>query len=229
MQPQLTSALSLLLLCSAFLLTSCVREPSDSVDQDKIFTELELFYNANEDLTYVRATFKFSNIFGTRLELVEPSEISFDGEVLVFDQGLAYYQKTLAGFVPGGEFIWKDTEGNSFTNTISINEIDFPASLDTIARDAAFELHWAGTPLGADENLTLTASSENGAEAQVFITNITGSNSMVLGKNKLELVGQGNGTLSLDRRYQPALQEATGAGGLLTGRYRPENINVYFE
>ena len=54
-------------------LFSCNREESNTVEQDRIFTEYELFYNANEDKTYARATFKFSNVFGTKLELSQPS------------------------------------------------------------------------------------------------------------------------------------------------------------
>ncbi|MCB0683851.1 MAG: hypothetical protein KDC32_23540 [Saprospiraceae bacterium] len=210
-------------------LNSCVRESSDSVDQDRIFTDYELYYNANEDKTYARATFRFSNALGTKLELAAPSEVTFDGDLLTFNQALAYYEKTLAGFVQSGVFEWKDTEGNVFTNTISINEIGYPVELDTIVRSGSYDLIWTGDPLGDHENVTLTANGENEADAQLFFTNDTGAQNIVLGKDKLEKIGAGPGTLFMDRRYQPALSQATGAGGLLTGRYRPENAEVVFE
>ena len=41
------------------LFTSCVRESSDSVDQDKIWTKYEIIYDKNEDQTTVRVEFRF--------------------------------------------------------------------------------------------------------------------------------------------------------------------------
>ena len=209
--------------------TGCVREPSDSVNQDKIFTDYELFYNANEDKTYARATFRFSNAFGTKLELAGISEVLFEGDILTFNQALAYYEKEMAGLVEQGTFEWTDTEGNQFTNSVSINEIAYPADLDTIDRSAAFELTWVGDELGEMENVTITANGENEGDAQVFVTNDMGSNSIILSKNLLEKIGEGPGTLFMDRRYQPGLTEATSAGGIITGRYRPDNAAVIFK
>lgn len=217
------------LIAGALAAISCNREPSDSVDQDKIYTDYELFYNANEDKTYARATFRFSNITGTKLELTDPSEVLFNGEPLTFNVALAYYEKTYAGFVSSGAFSWTDTEGNTFENSVDIRVIAFPAGLDTIERAQAYDLEWAGAPLSANENVTLTANGENEQDAQVFFTNDIGAQNIVLGKDKLEQIGQGPGTLYLDHRYQPALSQATSAGGLLTGRYRPINQEVYFK
>ena len=108
------------------LASGCFREPSDSVNQDKIYTDYELFYNANEDKTYARATFKFSNLTGTKLELSDPSEVTFEGDLRSFKPALAYYEKTLPGLVSSGTFEWKD--------------IAFPAGLDTLMRGASFTL-----------------------------------------------------------------------------------------
>ncbi|MCB0552469.1 MAG: hypothetical protein KDD02_02870 [Phaeodactylibacter sp.] len=58
---------------------------------------------------------------------------------------------------------------------------------------------------------------------------IFSQNSIILGKDKLEKIGHGPGTAFMDRSFTPALIEATGAGGRLTGRYRPENQEVFMD
>lgn len=211
------------------LTTSCEREPSDAVDQDKIFTEYELYYNANEDKTYARATFKFSNALGTKLELVDPDAILFDGDVLTWKPALAFYEKEIAGLQSNGTFTWTDNDGNTFTNSIEIISIAYPDNLDTIGRDAAYDLLLNGEPLSENQSFTLTANGENEGDAQVFFTDDIGATNIILEKNLLEQIGAGPGTLFLDRRNTPALSEQTSAGGILTGRYRPENAEVIFQ
>ncbi|MBR9922116.1 MAG: hypothetical protein GYB31_14855 [Bacteroidetes bacterium] len=214
---------------SLLLLSSCVREPSDSVDQDKIHTNYELFYNANEDITYARATFRFSNALGTKLELAGASIVLFDGEPLSWQPGLAYYEKKITGLQTTGTFEFEDTEGNTYTNAISLSEMQYPADLDTIDRSSSFELIWPGDPLNESETVTLTANGENEGDAKVFFTDDQGANSIILPANKLGEIGDGPGTLFLDYRYVPLITEAPGAGGLITGRYRPVNAEVYFK
>lgn len=219
----------LLAIFAMYIMTACDSENSDDVNQDRIFCEYELFYNANEDKTYARAVFKFGNILGTLLELSSPSEVRFNGDLLTFQPALAYYEKSYAGFVQSGTFVWKDTQGNEFTNTISITPIDFPASLDTIPRNAAYELFWVGDSLSANHSVILTANGVNEGDAQVFTQTQLNSKSIILPLNKLQLIAHGPGTLWFDRLYKPALQQQTSAGGMLTGRYRPINKTVFFD
>lgn len=216
-------------LLTGLLLFSCNRELSNTVDQDRIFTVYELFYNANEDKTYARATFHFSNELGTRLELADPSKVAFDGDPLTFNPVLAYYEREYAGFVQSGVFEWTDTEGNLFRNSVEVRPISYAADIDTIARDGSYELFWGGGPLLAKEIVTVTINGENEQDAQVFATNNQGANSIILAKDKLEKIGHGPGTVFMDRSFIPAISEAPGAGGRLTGRYRPENQEVFMD
>lgn len=205
---------------------SCIREESSAVSQDRIFTEYELFYNANEDKTYARASFKFSNALGTKLDLTDPSKVLFNDQELTFNPVLAYYEKEFAGLVPSGTFKWTDLDGNVFVNAIEIHQIAYAPGIDTIARDAAFELGWTGSGLAQNELVTVTVNGENEADAQIFSTNNVGAQSIILAKDKLAKLGAGPGTVYLDRSYLPTLTEKTGAGGILLGRYRPANLQV---
>jgi hypothetical protein len=215
-----------IVLFAAFAI-SCEREDSDKVDQDTIFAEYELFYNANEDITYARAVFHFSNIFGTRLELSDPSNVTFNGDQLLWKSGLAYYEKEYTGFVNSGTFVWKDTDGNTFTNQVSINEIDYPAvGFDTLPKSASYELFWDGDSLAALEIVTVTINGQVEGDVQVFTQASPNATSIVLGLTKLSQLGSGPGTVWMDRSYKPIPTEKTSAGAVMTGRYRPLNKSI---
>jgi hypothetical protein len=211
------------------LIVSCERENSEDVNQDRIFTEYELYYNANEDKTYATARFRFGNALGTLLELTSPSEVRFNGDLLSFKSGLVYYEKQYAGFVSNGTFSWKDTDGVEFTNVVSINTIDYPSTLDTIPRTAAFELFWVGDSLSAGETVILTANGIIVGDLQIFTQNNINSKSVILPLNQLQALGQGMGTLWFDRIFNQDLQQKTSTGGVLKGKYRPINKQVYFD
>lgn len=217
------------ILFASAALISCESEDSSSVDQDRIFTGYELFYNQNTDKTYARAQFRFGNAVGTTLELAEGSNVVFEGEELGWKPLLAYYELELAGFVNTGTFAFTDTEGTTYQNAIQINEIDYPSNLTTIDRSSAFELAWTGNALAADETVVLTANGENEGDARIFTTNTDGATSIILGQNLLSQIGVGLGTLWMDRTFEPDIQDAPSAGGYTKGRYRPTNASVTFE
>jgi hypothetical protein len=207
----------------------CQREDSSDVNQDKIYADYELYYNGNEDVTYARALFRFSNELGTKLKLASGSEVRFNGDLLTFKPALAYYEKSYAGKVLQGDFVWEDTNNKLFTNTISLTEIDFPVNLDTILRTAAYELFWSGDSLSAGHAVTLTANGPNELDVQVFHQNDLHSSSIILTTNKLQAIGRGKGELWMDRTFKPDLSQQTSVGGTITGRYRPVNRVVWFE
>lgn len=219
----------ILSLFSILIATSCQRESSADVKQDRIFTHYELFYNANEDKTYARAWFNFGNISGTQLELAAPSEVSFNGDKLAFNKVLAFYEKQYAGFKSSGTFHWEDTDGKEFDNVVTINTIDFGAMPDSVARTAALTIPWAGNALGSDEVVGTWINGENEGDAQAAITIETGATALIVPLNKIEKVGAGPGKIYLERRSSPALTEVTGAGGYGAGIYRAKTKNVVFK
>jgi hypothetical protein len=214
---------------SILMTTSCQRESSADVNQDRIFTHYELFYNANEDITYARAWFRFGSITGTQLELAAPSVVSFEGDNLSFNKVLAFYEKQYPGKKTSGKFHWEDTEGKVFENTLNINAIDFGPMPDSIGRTTALTIPWTGNALGADEAVGAWINGENEGDAQAAITIENGSTALIVPLNKIEKVGAGPGKIYLERRFSPALQEVTGAGGYGAGVYRAKAKNVVFK
>lgn len=219
---KITSLLFIMVIVAGYvsLFTACKSEPSSDVNQDKIYTEYELYYDGNADKTYARASFKFSNITGTLLQLDAPSEVTFNGDILTFNTTLAYYEKEYAGVISSGTFVWTDLNGTSYSNTISMKTIAFPAVVDSINKDSSFELDWVGDSLTTNENVTLTMTDAS-ASVQIFYTNDLNSQSIILAANQLQYLLDGSATMNFDRRYQPGLTSQNTAGGLITGRYRP--------
>lgn len=219
---------SLILIASLLIvglgLQSCESEASDTVVQDRIFAEYELFYNANEDKTYARTTFHFGNLTGTRLELSNPSTITFNGEPLDWRPVLAYYELALPGRV-AGTFVWTDTDGNTFTNAASLPTFAYSNPPSTIVRDSATTLNWQEA-LAVNENVAVVVNGQNEADAQTFVTTTSGATSIILDRARLQNLGDGPGTVFLDRRRLPVNLEATSAGAILTERVRPVNLSV---
>lgn len=220
-----------LLLFALFLLTAsaCKRESSSDVNQKRIFTQYELFYNENEDITYARAWFRFGNETGTLLELASPSTVTFEGDALAFNGVLAYYEKKYPGYKSSGTFHWEDTEGVSYDNVATIHPIAFGAVPDSVVRNAAFSIPWAGDPLAAKEIVGVWINGENEGDAQASATLETGASAIIMPANQMSKIGAGPGKIYLQRRYFPDLTEATEAGGSIHGVYRPKFRAIVFE
>ncbi len=213
-----------LLSLSLFLLLAlmgCKREDSDTVDQDKIYQDYSLVYNGTEDKTYARASFRFSNVLGTALELAGGAEVKFNGQTMLWKNALAYYEMEFAGVLDSGTFAYTDADGNTFTNSIGMPDpISFPTNFQSLNQDGtSFTLSWVGNPLAADEgvNVSIEGTAEN--DLQLFNTQFDGATSIILGANKIGALGPGTADAWINRNRPRDLAEATSAGGVISGRY----------
>lgn len=223
------SSIILLVLVLA-LSTACNKEPSDSVDQDKIFASYVLEYNGSQDITYARANFHFSNAAGTKLELVDPASVTIDGEIIPFKQALAYYEKDYVGLKNSGDFEYTDVDGNIFNNTVSmIDSLSFPSGIDTLSRSQNFQLFWTGSPVQQGEVITVTIIGSGAGDGQIFTQAGVGATSIVLTQNKLQNLGLENAQFYIRRSKNVAAQEVTSAGGNVIARYDAPSIKVYIE
>ncbi|HNV96368.1 MAG TPA: hypothetical protein PKG63_07840, partial [Bacteroidales bacterium] len=145
----------LLMFAISITFSSCKKESSENVNQDKIWAEYQLIYDNNTKITYARAIFKFSSITGTILELKDPAKVMFNNDLLSYNPTLGYYEKQYTTFVTSGTFKYTDLDNHTFLNTLTIiDTVGFPAGLDTIIKSTPFELTWTGAPLKANETIT---------------------------------------------------------------------------
>lgn len=211
----------------AVTFTSCANEDSSGVNQDRIYAEYELFYDANTDKTYASAIFRFGHASGTQLELTAPSEVKFNGDVIPFDGTFSYYRKEYAGRITTGTFVFTDTDGNSFTNTVSSTRtIAFPAGLDTIHNTSSYSLTWIGDSIVQDERVDVWMDGPLQNNAEFFTQYLVNTNSIVLAANKLQALGLGTTTCTMERIWEQNAVGVTGAGGKVRTKYKAVNLAI---
>jgi hypothetical protein len=219
------TALKLVFAFSLFsALYSCNVEDSGDVNQDKIWTHYELFYNTNDDKTVAVARFRFGGITGTLLELNEDASVTFNGEPLEFNNWYFGHTKEFAGLVDSGTFVYQDLDQLTFTNTVMpFDTIAFPVGFDTIYNTQANTLAWDGNPLAANEHVGLFVGSWTWGDDALYVQSADNATDIVLGANQLSNVPVGPSTLFMDRWTEVDAAQATGEGGRVIGKYRAEN------
>ncbi len=209
------------------LLTSCQKEDSSDVNQDKIYTEYELFYNQNTDKTVAIARLRFGSPTGTLLEATAPAGVTFNGDDLPYNVVYSGHAKEYAGMVTSGTFAYTNTEGTVFTNaTPAMTTLSHPAGFDTIVKSQANTYTWVGNPLGADERVNLFVGTWTWGQDALFFAYTNGATNIVMGINQLANLAEGGSTLYVDRVHEIAISEGTSEGGVIRTRYRPTNVQV---
>ncbi len=234
MQTQIQSTLKLLLLLFTVIslsgLTQSCQKAEDSADvnQDRIHQYLELFYDEAQDKTYAYAQFRFGNAIGTPLKLATNATVSVEGNTMSWNDNfnLNRYEWEWTGKRSTATFTYKDNDGNTFVNMATINDIGFPASLDTISKDSSYNLTWTGNSLNADESVWVSINEDNEANAATFNQNNEGATSITLTKDGLSKIDPSSVTLWIDRNNKPDIDQATTAGGIVVGKYRDTATDV---
>lgn len=209
-------------------LTSCKKEDSKDVNQDKIYAEYELLYDKNQDKTYASAVFKFSNVLGTNLQLSSPSEVKFGSDVIPYDATFAYYRKEYAGQINSGTFTFKDTDGKLYTNSVTLAKSITNPVIDTIKRTGAYTYTWIGDSVATKEVVGLTiGSNATPTNFQFFLQAAVSAKNLVLPLNQLNQLSIGQSWAQLDRQIETTTGNFGSAGGKLRGKYRAQNKNFY--
>lgn len=214
-------------LAVAFSLASCEKENSEDVNQDKIYTEYDLFYNANEDKTYAIARFKFGGPTGTNLELSDSATVTFNGDVLTYNVFFVGHVKEYAGKISSGTFYYKDLNGNEYTNsTPPMDTIAFPNDFDTIVKSQANTLTWNGNPLAANQSVGIFIGSWTWGQDALFYQNQVAATNIVMGVSQLSSLALGSSTLYMDRSQKNTAIQGTSEGGNIESTYRALNKTV---
>lgn len=202
---------------------------SDEIKQYLIYTNYELTYDSEDDLTTVKANFRHLNAVGRQLKLTSPSIVRFNNEPLpeVTEPltNATYYKKEMDGFIELGVFSWTDGDGKVYNNEIQIKTADFPEDLLEISTANDFELFWLGDALSDDDRVRLAFNVTGGINKN-YNQNEASSESITIPVDDLEVSSPGFAELTLERRYRPGLQEKTQVGGRITSEYFSTTIGV---
>jgi len=218
----------ILLTSIGWLFTSCQPEDSGDVNQARIWTDYEVFYNSNEDKTHAVARFRFGNPAGTLLELKDPASVTFNGQQMAYDLAYTGHHLEFAGKVNGGTFVYTNTEGTVYTNTVApFDSISFPAGINTISKSQAYTLTWVGNPLAANETVGIFIGTWTWGQDALFSQSADGATNLVMGTNAMSNLALGQATMYMDRWTQDDATEKPDAGGIVVGKYRAPNATVH--
>ncbi len=217
----------IILFAATNLIQSCASEDSTNVNQDRIYAEYELYYDANTDKTYASAIFRFGHASGTQLELTAPSQVTFNGDVIPFDATFGYFRKEYAGNVSSGTFVFTDADGNAFTNSVSTDRtIAFPTDMDTIHNVNSYTLVWVGDSIVQHERVDVWMDGPLQNNAEYFMQYLENTNSVVLAANKLQNLGTGSTLCTMERIWEDTAIGVTSAGGKVRVKYKALNRTI---
>ncbi|MDF3026603.1 MAG: hypothetical protein K0S23_910 [Fluviicola sp.] len=207
-----------------FLLVSCEKENSEDVNQDKIYTDYELFYDKNEDKTVVVARFKFGGPTGTNLELTNGATVTFNGDAMTYNGFYVGHVKEYAGKISSGTFNYKDVDGTEFINaTPTLDSVAFQPSFDTIVKSQANTFTWLGSPLAANQSVGIFIGSWVWGQDALFYQNQLGATNIIMGVNGLSSLSLGTSTVYMDRTNETNVSQGTSEGGKIRSKYRALN------
>lgn len=214
---------------AGLLLGSCDKEDSSDVNQQKIWTSYEVFYNQNDDKTHAIARFRFGGPTGTLLELTDSTSanVTYNGTEMPYSNIWGGHHLEFAGSQTPGTFVYTNNDGDVYTNSVPAgNTIAYEAGFDTITKGSAQTFTWNGTALAADEKVAVFVGSWTWGEDALFYTEDDGATSLVMGVTQMQNLALGTSTVYMDRKTEVDLAEGTPEGGKITYTYRPTNVQV---
>lgn len=208
-------------------LTSGCKDDEPEGENFNVWVYHRLVYDAENDKTYARTTFRYGGLNGDVADLVPEASITFDGSDL--DPVNSIYEKQYDGLVESGTFVYTDSDGNVYSNTISVpSSIGFPPGLDSLSVNEDYELNWTGGALEPNERVEINLTAENSSGVnQEFTAQGDGLFGITLTEEKLDNLGTGTTDMHMQKVFIPVDFEVPPAGGLLESRYQAEpNLDV---
>ena len=206
-------------LVAAGLLTGCIKEPENDVDQSQYYTSYFLFYDEGLDLTQSIAIFTGNDPNGFRQELIGSANVTFRNTSLTLDPQLVEYRTNISEYVPIGEFKYTDQVGREYINEIEQNIIGFPADFDSVSRFEDLEFFWKGEPLEENETIILEIFDTDFQVSQKFGADEVGSTMILVPDIGLATFDSGPVIFALRRQKTLDVGPNPGVGGEIHAIY----------
>jgi len=207
--------------------SSCKREDSVNIDQQRIYVNYEYVYNSQNMQSTATATFRLDNSKGTKIELTYPARIDFNGEGMSYRNSSGSYQVSTSANTIGGLFKYNDLEEGVYSNTTApLTYIELPYAITSISRNGNFFLPWEGSALQAGESISVTISGGSQTSSTSWTINTVGETYIILDQNKLNNLVQGNAEIQIKRELVTGIQQSTLAGGRMTSTYLSQKAFV---
>lgn len=205
---------------------SCKMDETHDVNQRKIFTEYELFYNKSEDRTYAKAQFRHKKSNGNVLRLTSPSFIHFSDAPLEYNTLTQSYEKIFDGFIEKGEFLWEDLDGNRYRNFITLTPIEIK-DIQELNTQLGETITWSGAPLRNNETVMLFLIPDSPG-APRYVMEETDKDHFTIPTSFSSSYSGQTARVIIQRTHSSEPGQKTEAGGKLSGRYRDEEKKILF-
>lgn len=206
-------------------LSSCRRESSNDVNQDRIYQEYSVEYDDNKQETEIRAFFRLGDNNGTRLELEPPSKVELDGTEMRWQNSWASYKVDFDYYKSYGTLSFTNNNGTVFNNYYAFNiATNVPANLSTISRGSSYNFFWDGPALGNNETITVKIEGIN--ESASATTSASGATSVNFSPAKTNQISIGDARISLVRSKTTNLQSTTNVGGEINYKFTSRTKNI---
>lgn len=207
--------------------TSCNREESVNIDQNRIYSTYEFIYDTETNVSHLNATFRLDNSSGQKLELSYPSRVDFNGEQLDWRKTSGYYRLNRTGNLNGGTFNFFDINGVVYSiASISLSSIDIPFGMNSISKSGNFFLPWTGNPLQQGETIQVRISGSENGGSQEFILTQPGATHILLDQYKLNNLTSGTASIQIERSKSSSLTQSNLSGGRVNSTYRGRKVSI---
>ncbi|MEA3447791.1 MAG: hypothetical protein U9Q98_04975 [Bacteroidota bacterium] len=212
---------------SMVYLSSCNREDSVDVNQDRIYTLYELNYDANAEQTIAKATFRMGGAYDSKIKLSEGSSVTFNDSELSFNGIYAYYTAEFSEWIDLGTFVFEDLDGNEYTNSVDMLYVEFPDEMDTIVQGETYQFYWDGDALTVNEEIILTVDGPLDKDTKSFYVSEEGAEYIELSSTETATLSKGASILALERKYETESVDAPSVGGKIISEYKAASYATY--
>lgn len=205
--------------------TACKREESINIDQERIYSNYSFEYDADNNQSVAKATFRLDNSGGKKIQLTYPARIEFNGQGLSYRSALGDYSLTNFGNEISGQFKYSNNDGAVFSNSIDeLASIELPFGLTSISQNGNFFLPWQGDALKSGETVRVKISTVG--ISRTFTTTAVSANHILLDENSLKALVPGDATIQIERESYKSLEQSNLSGGRITTTYKSRKMFI---
>jgi hypothetical protein len=228
MKPNSKSYSLLLAFCLVATLAACSIDTMDctKVSQSEIYQDYSVSYDADEDETAARATFRAGGATGTTLNLDGSCSIAHNS-ISIDKDGFTilgtHYSGEKSGLVSSSTFTFTNNDGDTFVNAIATpSAVSISSPPATISRSAGVTIAFSPA-VAASETVTIYIDYQNGNSTGFTSdsTSTVGATQVTLAAGRFSSLGNYAVTIQAQRSKNKDLDQAsTGEGGYMQAAYR---------
>lgn len=216
-------------------LSACVSNEtanSDTVKQTEIYQGYSVTYDAGDMELSSTAFFRFGGSAGTTLNLVKPSNVTFNGQEMAMGKnifsGTFYETNQQTEALKTYTFVFTDTDKKTYTNSAAIDPIEISEYPATINKREGFKISWTGSPVQNGERVYVSLEGKDLTNCSSS-TDMVGATSIEIKPDLLKDVKPGDANITLKREISSSLTNATHLGGNITITYVAKKVAVKIE